>query len=478
MKVVVVGSSAAGQFAALLMARAGHEVLLLDRDDLSRAADVETAAATALRPAAPQIVQPHALLPRCRLLLRQYLPDVHEALLTAGAVEAPLSVAAPPGVDLEPQPGDDDFIAIATRRSTLDLVLRRTVVAQSGVTQLLGRRVTGLIAGPETPPRIRGVRTDAGDLHADLVVDATGRRTQIDTWLADIGAAATELLTAECGLAYYSRHYRVREGSQLPGHRATRLLLALDEFTTGLWNCDNGTAMIVVAPLVQDHRFRPVKDPAVFDAVVRTVPPFGGWLDVLEAVGDVFVMGGLHNTWRRLVTDDGPIATGLALVGDSRCTTNPTFGRGLPLALIAAVDLVDAIERGVDDPAQLSQELEARANQHLLPFYADQARNDSMRLARLRHTIFGASEPDITPRRDAVSFAELRQALPLHADAVRNFWRVMGMLDTPDRVYTDPLVVRRTRDLLANSPHMQGPPQPTTSQLEAALSGHAAPGRR
>ncbi len=202
MKVVVVGSSAAGQVAALLMALAGHEVLLLDRDDLLPAVDVETAAATALRPAAPQIVQPHALLPRCRLLLRQHLPDLHEALLTAGALEATLSVAAPPSVHLEPQPGDDDFTAIATRRSTLDLVLRRAVAAQPGVTQLLGCRASGFIADHGTPPRIQGVRTDAGDLHAELVVDATGRRTKIDTWLTDIGAGATELLAAECGLAY------------------------------------------------------------------------------------------------------------------------------------------------------------------------------------------------------------------------------------------------------------------------------------
>jgi len=41
MKVAVVGSSAAGQFAALLLARAGLEVLLLDRDDLSPPAEID-----------------------------------------------------------------------------------------------------------------------------------------------------------------------------------------------------------------------------------------------------------------------------------------------------------------------------------------------------------------------------------------------------------------------------------------------------
>jgi 2-polyprenyl-6-methoxyphenol hydroxylase-like FAD-dependent oxidoreductase len=134
MQIVVMGGSAAGQFVALLLARAGHAVVLLDRDDVSPAADADAAAMAAFRPTAPHIVHPHALLPRCRLLLRQHLPDVYDALLAAGAVEAPLPVATPPGVHLDSRPGDDDYTAIATRRSTFDLILRRTIADQAGIT--------------------------------------------------------------------------------------------------------------------------------------------------------------------------------------------------------------------------------------------------------------------------------------------------------------------------------------------------------
>ena len=95
MRIIVVGGSAAGQFTALLSARAGHEVVLLDRDPMEPASDVEAAAAGAFRPAAPQVVQPHIVLPRCRLLLRRALPDVYYALLAAGAGEAPIPTSWP-----------------------------------------------------------------------------------------------------------------------------------------------------------------------------------------------------------------------------------------------------------------------------------------------------------------------------------------------------------------------------------------------
>jgi len=42
---------------------------VLERDSLEPAPDVESAAAAAFRPSAPQIVQPHIVMARCRELL-------------------------------------------------------------------------------------------------------------------------------------------------------------------------------------------------------------------------------------------------------------------------------------------------------------------------------------------------------------------------------------------------------------------------
>jgi len=103
---------------------------------------------------------------------------------------------------------------------------------------------------------------------------------------------------AECGIAYFSRHYRFRPGATAPGLPTTRILAGLNEFNAGIWGADNGKMQMAVAPLAMDHRFRTAKSPEVFTAVLRTVPTFAAWLDALEPISDVFAMGGLHNTLR------------------------------------------------------------------------------------------------------------------------------------------------------------------------------------
>ena len=355
MRVVVIGASAAGCFAALLLARAGHEVLVVEKDRLELASDIESAARSAFRSTAPHIVQPHIIMARCRQLLIAHLPDVYEHLLGAGVLEAPIATQMPPTlVDTAPRPGDEHLTMMMTRRSTFDWVLQRAMVAQPGITMRRGVTVTGLIAAPDDVPHITGARTSEGERPGDLVIDAAGRRSPIDHWLKTIGAHASASSWAECGVAYFSRHYRLREDRVPPGSLTTRSVEGLDEFTAGIWGADNGTMQLVVAPLAMDHRFRTLRYPEVFTAVLRSIPAYAKWLDALDPITEVYPMGGVHNTVRRLVADGVPVATGLAAVGDSVCTTNPTLGRGLALALSGAVDLIDVIDQVGDDRVALA----------------------------------------------------------------------------------------------------------------------------
>jgi glycine/D-amino acid oxidase-like deaminating enzyme len=135
-RIAIVGGDAAGLIAALLLARAAHQVQVLDQDHLAPAADLEAAADAAFRWTAPQIVQPHIIMARCREFLRERLPDVYTALVAAGVAEAPLASQMPASLaDKSAWPGDERFTVLMTRRSTLDWVLERAAVAETGHAQ-------------------------------------------------------------------------------------------------------------------------------------------------------------------------------------------------------------------------------------------------------------------------------------------------------------------------------------------------------
>ena len=146
-RIAIIGASAAGIFSALLLGRSGHEIVLIEQDKFAIAEDPEATARTAFRIGAPQIMQPHVILPKCRELLHKHLPDVYSSLLAAGALEAPIrSQMRPSLTDQDPRPGDERLSLLMTRRSTLDWVLRRTIATENCIQHLCGLRATGLIA--------------------------------------------------------------------------------------------------------------------------------------------------------------------------------------------------------------------------------------------------------------------------------------------------------------------------------------------
>ena len=82
-RTVVIGGGVAGLAAALLLARRGHPVTLLERDELDVGTAIDSPGRR--RPGIAHYLQPHAFIPRGRVELLAQLPDVYADLIAAGA---------------------------------------------------------------------------------------------------------------------------------------------------------------------------------------------------------------------------------------------------------------------------------------------------------------------------------------------------------------------------------------------------------
>src|SRR3954466_3796982 len=173
MRVVVIGAGVGGLGSALAISRLGHDVTVLERDHTPLPHDPDEAFEWDRR-GAPQVRHSHALLARLRVILRDRYPDVLDALYAAGVTDWPLTANLPPTIDdPSPQPGDEDLVMLACRRTTFEWVLRSAVLAAPHVELRDGVAVEGLVGDHGT---VRGVDTSSGTIEGDIVVAANGRR--------------------------------------------------------------------------------------------------------------------------------------------------------------------------------------------------------------------------------------------------------------------------------------------------------------
>ena len=173
-KIMVAGGSLAGLAVALFAARSGREVVLLEADDRPVPAAAEDLWQGWRRRGVPQFRQLHATQALGRSILAARAPDVLADLRAVGGCEAQLLTA--------PEPAAAQLVQLRCRRPVLEWVLRRAVLAELGVAFRSGAEVTGLRLSGRSRPRVTGVITTFGDLAAELVVDATGRRSRVGDW--------------------------------------------------------------------------------------------------------------------------------------------------------------------------------------------------------------------------------------------------------------------------------------------------------
>jgi 2-polyprenyl-6-methoxyphenol hydroxylase-like FAD-dependent oxidoreductase len=471
--IVLIGGGLTGLAAAALLARAGSRVTVLERDPEGAPGGAEAAWDCWHRPGVPQFRQLHIMLPRWTAVMRRELPEVLDALRDLGGEPVNLLHLYPRSATGGWQPGDEVFETLTARRPVLETAVARVAAATPGVRTRRGVAATGLLTTPRDGgiPRVVGVRTDHGDVAADLVVDAGGRHTPVPRFVREAGGHEPLLIRALSGFVYYTRHYRSKNGLLPPGtgsaltHHESYSLLTLP--------ADNCTWSVGIIASTKDRALRVLRDAAAWEAAVRATREGRAWVEG-EVLTPVRPFAGIEDIRRSYVVDGVPVVTGLVPLADASAATNPSLGRGASIGLLQACVLRDVVAAAGSDlgSGDVATAFEAATASTVTPFVEATIAFGRHRLAEMEAEVAGRAYETTDPgwRMSCALMAGARSDPVL----VRAYARIGSLLALPAEALAAPDVQARVRPFLAAARYPDGD-LGRAELLAAAATGSASP---
>ncbi len=458
----------AGQTAAMLLAKDGHSVTVLERDPEAPPATVDEAWARWERRGVNQFRMLHYFLPRFRDVLQRELPDVIDAIDANGALRYNPVFEMPAEFSGGVRDGDERFESITGRRPVIEAAVARVAAAAPGVDVRRGVAIRGLLADRDTngaAPHVCGVITEAGDeLRADIVVEAGGRRSALPRWLADIGARPPAEELEDCGFVYYGRHFRSGDGSVPPAFGG--LLQPYDSISILTLPADNGTWGVGLIASAHDEAMRATRHVDAWERVVASYPLVAHWMDG-EPLGDgVDIMAKIEDRHRTFLVDDEPVATGVVALGDAWACTNPSLGRGATIGLLHACALRDLLATAaLDDRAGFARAWHDTIQETVEPLYRDTLAFDRHRLAEIDAQIAGV--PYETDDPGWLLGEALGAAASKSPDLLRAFLDIVGLNERGVDVLARPGIAEQAIELGADTDPAPGP---SRTELLAIIS--------
>ncbi|HLJ52160.1 MAG TPA: hypothetical protein VKT24_02170 [Rhizomicrobium sp.] len=451
-KILVVGSGIAGLGAALALGGGLRDVTILDRDPAPPEGSAEDAFYNWERKGATQLRHSHAFLGRLTTLIRERYPDLMAELLAEGTRLFGFQDGLPPHLakSYVPAPGDEDCKLLFSRRTTLELIMRRYAARLPGITFVPDAGVHGLITRRENGKLVvEGLNVEregvAQEMRADVVVDASGRNSSFPEWLRREHILVHEE-TSTCGILYFTRHYQLRDGQSEPPRDGAPGGADLGYIKFGVFIADNRHFSITLAtPEIETEMRLAVVRPENFDAICMALPGAARWMNPqrAEPASRVFSMGNLHNVWRHTLKDGEPQVLNFFAIGDAAVRTNPLYGRGCAAGFVSAHVLRAALDSS-RAPVERAKMFDKEIESIIRPYFNSMVALDLDAIRRAKQERDPTYRPSLRARMTR-SFAEdgLMPAQRGDVEVSRAMSRVFHMLDEPAAFLKRPAIMAR-----------------------------------
>ena len=348
-RAVVIGAGIGGLAVAQALADHFEQVVVLERDSLSRGAMP--------RSGTPQARHAHGLLGGGLQALGALFPGFEQDLAEAGAV--PLRV----GIDLRHErpgfdpsvPRDLGLVVYAMSRSLIERVLRRRLERRANVRLRQRCRVLGLQANASgtamAAVRYETIDGKRASMPADLILDASGRGAPSLALLQSIGRPVPGETAIGIDLGYATATF-VRDDGALPDCKGVATFPTAPESSrSGILVPIEGGQWLVTLGGYRDERppgdgegfldhARRLRTPTIYDAIKGA-----------RRIGKVTRIGFPASVWRRFDPVRG-LPRGLVPIGDAICRFNPVYGQGMTVAVQEACLLARLlrVRAGTADP--------------------------------------------------------------------------------------------------------------------------------
>src|SRR5262245_5085506 len=444
--ILVLGAGICGLGTALLLARDGHHVTVVERDASTLPDTPQEAWDAWARKGVAQFRQPHNFMPGFRLILERELPDLQDALRRAGASKLDFVSPLPPLLeDRSPRPIDDVLWTYTARRPAGEWVFADAARREPRLSVRRGVQAAGLLTGPSALagiPHVVGIRTMTGEeLRADIVIDAMGRGSRAPEWLAAVGARRPYEEQADCGFSYYTRYF-----SGMEPQRSGPFYMVLGTMAVLTLPGDNGSWSITIVTASGDQPLKRLRHAEQWTKAIRACPLQAHWLDGTPITG-ILAMSGVTDRYRRFVLDGKPVATGFLAVADAWACTSPSAGRGLTVGFKHAVLLRDVLRETRADPHTLLPAFHDRTEAEIAPWYHAQ-----VALERYRAVQNAALRDGRVPPPPADELSELATSLfatmAMDAELFRAALEYVGTITPLQDLFRRPAIAARVRGAL------------------------------